>query len=80
MKRNRTEWNGIITLKRTKLIYIYIYIYKHINTYIYIYYNTLARKYISVLNVVIVRVVVIKGKNEKYNKKYNKKRNETFRS
>lgn len=35
-------------------------IYRYIK-YIHIY-NTLARKYISVLNVVIVRVVVNKGK------------------
>lgn len=48
-----TQWNGIIKRKGSKL-YIFTY-----NTYMY---NTLARKYISVLNVVIVRVVVNKGK------------------
>lgn len=45
---------------RIEAIYTYIYIYRYIK-YIHIY-NTLARKYISVLNVVIVRVVVNKGK------------------
>lgn len=48
-------------------------IYRYIK-YIHIY-NTLARKYISVLNVVIVRVVVNKGKIWQNQKQTNKSRN-----
>lgn len=81
-EQKRTKQNGMKgnhnSIWNEASIYIYLHIYTHINTYIYIYCNTLARKYISVLNVVIVRVVVIKGKTIK-NKK-TRKRNQISNS